>query len=618
MVEFINSLASSINASSLSPRVIVLFNQSMATGRYRWGRKSKLVAGACLALALREYNRPDALYDLAYLLGEALPTLARTLSSVAAALGISFTPSDPTIYFPSLQAHLSSLLQDASRQSESDGILPAPLMVQLKPLSLHTVVATATSLTALFARFGPDHPINELPVPPTACALFLFALEAELRAPLERLGDLATYLGPRCHVKRGVLMARYKFVQEEVLALTDRVPWLDKYQSKHGRAKVGKRAVVARGLKDVLLFQEEIWKGQLKPTVVLDISDGENDDIQSEPLSESTAAFAPPSLDRTKVHSDGRPYSRSKKRRKISHKPLHDAAQFLLDPLSAPLPSFGFAPSAVPLESVEPVHSSSLSEVPVALSTGSCSSPSSRPPTRTQQHLLPLTSYLLTAPTSAALTSRCPPTRLQLLAASRGGDEDIMDEELFGEGELERLFRSEVETQSLRETFSWGDWEDKPDYAEEGNRRVRKKRKRKDGAGLLEEMDDPDRDGEGGVEKMKVSKRVNLEALARFLEDPTEEKDDQYDYDAAFLGLQHFDDEHEEDDDCQDRGHLDGIGFASGYNAMKRTRTPMGTSRSHTTTAQDDEEVVLNEWRPLSPETGVRYGGHNRYDEEYD
>lgn len=646
MGEFINSLASSINASSLSPRATVLFNQAMATGRYRWGRKSKLVSGACLALALREYNRPVALHDLAYLLSEAFPTLVRTLSSVTAALGLSFTASDPTVYFPSLQTHLSSILQDASCQSESGIQLPSSLMAQLKPLSLHTVAATANSLASFFVRFGPDHPINELTIPPTACALFLLALEAELRAPLERLGDLAACLGPRYHVKRGVIMIRYKLLQEEVLTFTVQVPWLDKYQSKNGRARVGKRAVVARGLKDVLLFQDEIWKGRLKPTVVHDISDAENDDCLSEPQSESATSSAPPPLwDRTKVHPDDRPYSYSKRLRRATHKPLHDAAQFLLDPLSAPIPPPSFAPSAVPVQSVEPPstlptstspHSSSLSPVPTHMSEVPATPPigshsclpnsSSRRTALTRPSLLPLTSYLLTAPAGTSFSSRSAPTRLQLLAASRKGEDDITDDELFEEGELERLFRSKEEIEFLKETFGWADWEDTFDDAEDGNKRARKKR-RKDVVELVEEMDGFDRDGEGEVEKRKVSKRVNLEALARFLEDPAEEKDDLHGYDTAFLGLERFNDEHEDekddddDDDWQDRpfhGRRHGIDVASGSDTMKRPYTPAGNSHARSATAQDNGDVVLTEWRSLSPESGIHYGGHNRYDEEYD
>jgi len=622
MAEFINCLASSINASSLSPRATTLFNQAMAAGRYRWGRKGKLVAGACLVLALREYKRPDALYDVAHLLGEAPSTLVRTLTSVTAVLGLSFTASDPRVHLPCFQTHLASLLQDGSHQSESSNRnLPSSLMAQLKPLSLHTAVATATSLASLLARFGPDYSINQLPVPPTACALFLLALEADLRTPLDHLGDLAACLGSRYHLKHGTIMARYKLVQEEVLALADQVPWLDKYQSKNGRAKVGKRTVVARGLKDVLLFQDEIWRKRTKPTVVLDISDGENDDYFSEPESENT-----PSSCKKNVHS--------KKRRKTSHKPLYDAAQFLLDPLSAPVPPFGFTtPSSVPLQSEGPqatlsaspspsppvpctqACSSLLSRMPITLSTSSYSyppSPAAQPSTLARLPLLPLTSYLLTAPTSTSLTSRLPPSRLQLLAASRGGEKDITDEELFGEGELERLFRSEGEIESLRKISGWGDWEDETNDAEEGKTRVRKRR-RKDVAGDLDE------DGEGEI-KIKGSKRINLEALTRFLETPTEEKDDQYGYDTAFVGLERFDDEKDDEYDWQDRlfhSHQDGITVVHDSDIMHRPCTPTDTSSGKTTTVQDDGEVVFDEWRPLSPETG-RYGGHSGYDEDYD
>ena len=621
MVEFVNSLASSINASSLSPRATILFNQAMATGRYRWGRKSKLVAGACLSLALREYNRPDALYDVAYLLGESFPTLVRTLSSITTALGLSFTASDPRAYFPNFQAHLSSLLQHAPRQSESDVTLPTSLIAQLMPLSLHTAVTTATSLATLFARFGPDHFINGLPVPATACAMFLLALEAELRAPLERLSDLAACLGPLCHAMRSILMARYKLVQEEVLVLIEYVPWLDKYQSKNGRAKVGKRAIVAKGLKDVLLFQEEIWRGRLKPTVELDISDGENNDYLSEPQSECTTSSVPPPLDRTKADSGSRPYLPSKKRRKIGHKPLHDAAQFLLDPLSAPIPSFYLDPSSVKSVEAQSTHSPSSPPHSPRLSSDLLSEIHPSPPSMAwttalpRSSLLSSSSYLLTAPNSA-LISPHPPTRLQLLTASRGGETAITDDELFEGGELETLFRSEQEINSLREAFGWGDWEDRLDSAEEGIKQTRKKRRRKGATGLLDTYD-PDEDGDGAVEKRKISKRVNLEALAQFLEDPTEEKEDQYDYDTAFLGLQPF---YEHQDEKSDDGDdwQDGPFHGYQHGDTERLRTPTGNSRTPLTATQDSEEVVINEWRPLSPETGIRSGSHSHYDEECD
>jgi transcription factor IIIB subunit 2 len=618
MFEFINSLASSINASSLSARAAVLFNQAMATGRYRWGRKSKLVAGACIALALRECNRPDALHDVAYLLGETFSTLVRTMSSVIAALGLPFTASDPRVYIPCIQTHLSSLLQDGPRQSASDLTLPSSLMAQLKPLSLHSAVATATSLATLLARFGPDHPINELPAPPTTCALFLLALEAESRAPLDRLGDLAAYLGSRCTIGGGIVMARYRLVQDEVLSLVDQVPWLDKYQSKNGRAKLGKRVVVAKGLKDVLNFQEEIWRGQLKPTVVLDISDGENDDYLSDTQSENTTSSAPPG---SQVDSDGHPDTHTKKRRKTTHKPLHEAAQFLLNPLSARIPTFDPVPSSVPLETAEPqctpLALPSLRPSPLppenTLPTTYPHSPgpSSHTLTPIQSPLLPLTSYLLTTPTFS-LTSRHPPSRLQLLVASRRGEEDITDDELFGKGELERMFRSEQEIESLREKFDWGDWEEADD-AEEKKMRSRKKRKRKDVAAIPEEV------AGGEIERKKVSKRVNMEALARFLEDSTEEKADQFDYDTAFLGLEQFDDDKEDEDTWQDRpfhDYQDGESAVPDFGLVEEPpRIPTDASR---TNAQDGGEVLLNEWRPLSPEAGFHYGGHGRYDEEYD
>jgi len=50
-------------------------------------------------------------------------------------------------------------------------------------------------------------------------------------------------------------MSRYKLVQDQVASWIEHVPWLDKYTSKGGRAKVSKRTIVARGLKDAVELQ---------------------------------------------------------------------------------------------------------------------------------------------------------------------------------------------------------------------------------------------------------------------------------------------------------------------------------------------------------------------------
>jgi transcription factor IIIB subunit 2 len=62
-------------------------------------------------------------------------------------------------------------------------------------------------------------------------------------------------------------MTRYKTIQDEVASWVENLPWLDKYETRGGRAKVSKRLVVARGLKDVIRFQEDIWQQRSKPAL---------------------------------------------------------------------------------------------------------------------------------------------------------------------------------------------------------------------------------------------------------------------------------------------------------------------------------------------------------------
>lgn len=65
MHEFIKSMAGSLSGASSAARAQAIFDQAMAKGSYRWGRKAKLVAGASLAIALREANKSDSLRDIA-------------------------------------------------------------------------------------------------------------------------------------------------------------------------------------------------------------------------------------------------------------------------------------------------------------------------------------------------------------------------------------------------------------------------------------------------------------------------------------------------------------------------------------------------------------------------
>ncbi|KAL0071476.1 hypothetical protein AAF712_001333 [Marasmius tenuissimus] len=232
----------------------------MATGQFTWGNKAKAVAGACLSIALRESRKPESLNDIGFLVQQSHTNMKRVLASVISVLGITLVPSEPQQHLSALQSHLISILEPSQQSSPP---LPPTLTGELKPLSIHSAEATARSLTDLLATTrAPD--LLPFAAAPTACAVFILSLEAEARATLSNLSELATFFAARCHVGKGVVMRCYKSVQDEVVKWSEELNWLDAYQQSKGRAKVAKRLLVARALKDLIAWKDDIRRRQLQ------------------------------------------------------------------------------------------------------------------------------------------------------------------------------------------------------------------------------------------------------------------------------------------------------------------------------------------------------------------
>lgn len=563
MAEFIKSLAVSMNAAGLSPRATALFKQAMTVQPFRWGRKAKIIGGVCLAVALRESHRPISLDDIAFLLDEPAPRLKRTFLSLISLLKLNVSTLDPSVHISTLHSYLTSELQ-----GQQDTILPSSLVQLLEPLSLRAVSATANSLCTLLARLSSN--ALHLPTPPTACAIFMLALEAENRATFKNLSELGQILGSRVHAGKGVVMSRYKTIQDEVHNWIEAVAWLEKFSAKDGRAKVSKRLVVARGLKDVVQFQEEIWQEIKRPKLTLDLSDDEESQLSAS-RSASPALTSSETLKRESC-------IRTRKRQKTRHF-LQGASQFLLDPLSSPIPFSNTSPY--------------LRDMP-GPNDGSFTID------------LPLTSFLLMAPSSSLVTKR-PPTRLQKLAILRGGADEILDNELFDEGELEGMLRSEDQIDGLRQVLGWdvnGSGSDPEAEQYVGNtvksRRTGNKR-------------------EGGSKKDGESRksRVNMEALAQFLqEDKGNDEDNDND---AMLGLEldYFSDKADscDDDPTHSVGFDNNVSKDEQENESYSNKEGSYSAVPSQTLRDPEEEVLIDNWRPASPEGGAYL---DYYDEEYD
>lgn len=65
MRQYTVTLASRIGHPALATRTLFLFESAMQKGKYHYGRKARLVAGAALAVALRENQKGETMKDIA-------------------------------------------------------------------------------------------------------------------------------------------------------------------------------------------------------------------------------------------------------------------------------------------------------------------------------------------------------------------------------------------------------------------------------------------------------------------------------------------------------------------------------------------------------------------------
>lgn len=311
--------------------------------------------------------------------------------------------------------------------------------------------------------------------------------------------------------------------------------------------------MAAKGLKDVIQFQDEIWRKKFteKDRVAVDLELDENEENSVD----SDVDDVDPQMSQTNVVSgtnkwvevsrDVSPISdvppcRPCKKQKTKHtRTVETASQFLLNPV---------AHAFFPKESSD---------------------------TGLLTHLL--TSDLSTLPHAFAHE----PTRLQMLAVARaGGEQSISDEELFEEGELESLIRDEEETRIYSEMFNWDGLE------EEQERKRNSRREQKARAQNKHELAE-----RGFFGRNQGTKRINMEALKRFM-DPE-----------SFLDT--FADQSNDKEDSfwyltpHDRnfGICGGPGSCVEEDADAQDWKDLGDEAA----ADSGMEEVLENWRPMSP-----------------
>jgi len=522
------------------------------------------------------------------LLEEPLPSLTKTYNEVVKIFGFDLEISDPGVHLTTLHAHLTRIISD-SGSFEFPKTL-ASVVRSLQP-RLSCVLRTAESLAALVTRSGK---VSHLATAPTACAIFLLALEGESRSPLPNCGTLAQALGTRFDVKQGVVMDRYRILYGIIEDWIKQVPWLQppiqpRTRASSSRSKVTTRGAVAKGLNDVVQFQEEIWKkalcgmekisldldsidecdgtGDERMTPATSLDDGDDESDFGSTTSASAATTASSATKRksfvssreTSVELTSEPI----KKRKTRHdRSVESASQFLLDPIG-------------PSRSTE--DNQLLSHL---LSSDGCSF---------------LHAFIR------------PPTRLQLLrAAHPGGSEAIADEELFEEGELEGMFRTEEEMNVLVRLVDWDEVEEEKRL----NRALRASRHRSTNL-------DNDASKEGPTPQRGTG-RIDMDTFKRLM-DPTS------DLNSFVVGCDNVVEERiSGDSGCEDgRGDYDPwllnlptstIGIDS-RSPITMPSTPLSLTQNSDVQLGIEEE---GDWRPMSPDrSGMGLGLYDSKDYYY-
>lgn len=521
------------------------------------------------------------------LLEEPLTSLTKTYNEVVKLFGFDLEISDPGVHLTTLHAHLTRVISD-SEIFELPKVL-ASVVRGLQP-RLSCVIRTAESLAALVTRSGK---VSHLATAPTACAILLLALEGETRSPLPNCGLLAKVLGSRFGVGQGVVMDRYRILYGIIEDWIKRVPWLQqstqlRTPAPSPRSKVTTRGAVAKGLNDVVQFQEEIWKKSQcdmgKISLDLDLidehdgtrdermalaasHDDEDDDNDFGSVSSASASVVSTTSSMMKrkhvissreasVELTSRPI---KKRRTRHDRSVESVSQFLLNPTKQ---------------------------------------------TKSTDDNQLLSHFLSSDTSSLSHTFVHPPTRLQLLCAARpGGPHAIEDEELFEEGELEAMFRTEEEVNVLVRLVDW-------DEVEEGkvlDKALTKPRSRSAKSQL--DASKPDSTPQRGTG------RIDMDAFERLI-DPTS------DLDAFIVGCGGVDEEGMIGDLAD--GNVEGDCYhwlldLSAATPEVNSKLPgiISPKGSHITQGSDSRLGGIEEedWRPMSPDhSGTSLGLYDSVD----
>jgi len=440
---FLRALLVRLNYPGLAPRATNLFNLAMKAGSYRWGNKAVLVAGASVAIALRESGKGETLEYLASLISVSPVSLSRIFLQIKSHLSLSLPPTDVILFFPPLLNYIKSLLADTT----SD--IPPNLRNYFSEISLSSVLSLATSLAAITGNVGLAEHRH---IPPVACALLLVAFEGHTAKAMPSLDVMATRLANQANVNaaKSTVLERYREIGRLVGDYKKRLPWFEqqrKTQSskaststsgKQGKLPTVDRADNARWVKDVITFQEELWKTEHAKTKAKMESGTEKkgDTIDLvfeygywEEEEETTSTLSGLMSPESSTSGQSTKRRRTEGTESAEVQPCRPAAYVYPDRGRNIRYNRDVQAASTSLLALESVADKVYAPIPET----------------TPEQPQSFRAYLLSASVFPAMA---PPSRLALLAAAKG-EGSIRDEELFEEGELEGFLRGETEVEEI-------------------------------------------------------------------------------------------------------------------------------------------------------------------------
>ncbi|KAG8764256.1 hypothetical protein FRC15_007699 [Serendipita sp. 397] len=365
------------------------FDAAMSKGDFRWGAEAKLVSAISVAISMMESKKLDVIPSIARLLNEDVPKLLKMWTRVVDTLDIQLRPTSFLLVLEALRGWIDDCLRGPYSHPQ--------ILLNTFTQPNQTLESVFEMARAIDAFFQTQNSTPRDPAASTACATLILAVESDRGSPFQSsdLTNLAKTLGGRA----GAYFTRTLDCRREMMVVFEdwakALPWSPNFRvTEEERIWAAPRqAAVIRVLSDVLQFQNELR--ELRRAKGLDNLDPPQTGLS--PTSEESA------LD---------PYIRWAPPKVAKRARAGQAAQRVVDQLLNPKSTVTMPRS---LKSSQEDVFERLCRIELQVLHG----------------------------------VNQPLTRLQALCLRRGGESNVIDEELFEPGELESYQNGEEVAQYL-------------------------------------------------------------------------------------------------------------------------------------------------------------------------